>query len=79
MYLVIFLDMSEWKFNPSLHSTREAAEIEFKELVQRFEVKDQNGDGLCICDDHGEAPHLYRIQPDGKLGEEIFLNYVAAA
>jgi hypothetical protein len=70
VYLVLFLDADNNALNPSLHTNRADAEAAYKELVQRFDCKPCLGG---LADDCGEAPHLYRIEADGKLGEEIYL------
>jgi hypothetical protein len=79
MFLVICLDANRYEFVTSLHSSREAAEAAFVSLLRKFVIAP--GETLSptksswggLCDDCGESPHLYRIECDGELGEEIFL------
>jgi hypothetical protein len=70
MYLVLFLDQCNYEFNPSLHASRAEAEAAYKALLQRFDCKPCCGG---LADDYGEGPHIYHLQADGKLGEEINL------
>jgi hypothetical protein len=84
MYLVLFLDQRNYKFNISLHSTFEAAEAAYEALLQRFILKPgaalpPKATWAELCDRDGENPHLYRIECDGELGEEIHLSDLAAA
>lgn len=78
MYLTLFLDQHNYEFNVSLHSSLAAAEAAFEALMRKFVIAP--GETLPprtawggLCDDCGENPHLYRIECDGELGEEIFL------
>jgi hypothetical protein len=93
MYLVLFLDANNYEFNVSLHSSLAAAVAAYEALLQRFILKP--GETLPpkaiwgelswekyhdnFVDDCGENPHVYQIQCDGKLGEEIHLSDLAAA
>src|SRR5262245_57111957 len=79
MYIVLFLDQSSYEFNVTLHPTRASAEAAYKALLRRFEVKPLPGCGGALADDCGEAPHVYQIAADGKLGEEIDLSGLATA
>jgi hypothetical protein len=76
MYLVLFLDQSNYEFNPSLHASRAEAEAAYKDLLRHFECKPCCGG---LADDYGEGPHLYRIECDGEVGKEICLSDLAAA
>jgi hypothetical protein len=74
MYLVLFLDQHNYEFNPSLHASREEAEACYRALLQHFGCK------LCLgelADNCGEAPHIYRIEVGGELGEEIYMGDLA--
>jgi hypothetical protein len=70
MYLVLFLDQRSYEFNPSLHASRAEAEAAYKALLQRFDCKPCCGG---LADNCGEGPHVYRLEADGKLGEETDL------
>jgi hypothetical protein len=79
MYLTLFFDQNEYEFITSLHTTREAAETAFGDLMQRFVIPD--GEPLPpkttwedLFDDNGEVPHLYEIDPDGGPSKQIGLN-----
>jgi hypothetical protein len=72
MYVTLFFDQHNYEFNISLHSSRARAEAQYKTLLRHFWVKPNVGD------DCGEAPHLYQIECDGELGEEIHLSDLAA-
>jgi hypothetical protein len=69
MYLVLFFDQCAYEFNPSLHPSRAEDERAYRALLREFKVKPLSEGGLC--DDYGEAPHVYKIACDGKVGEEI--------
>ena len=73
MYLVLFLDQCNYEFNPSLHASRAEAEAAYKALLQRFDCKPCSGGP---ADDWGEGPHVYRLEADGKPGEEIDLSHL---
>jgi hypothetical protein len=84
MYLVLFLDQSNYEFNVSLHSSLTAAEAAFEALMRRFVIKPgetlpPKATWVGLCDNYGENPHLYRIQCDGEPGEEIRLSDLATA
>ena len=93
MYLVLFLDQHEYKFNVSLHSSLAAAVAAYEALLQCFVLKpgatlppkaiwgelDFEKYHDNFVDDCGENPHVYRIRCDGELGEEIHLSDLAAA
>jgi len=84
MYLVLFLDQHNYEFNVSLHSSLAAAEAAFEALMRRFviapgETLPPKATWVGLCDRCGENPHLYRIECDGELGEEIHLSDLAAA
>jgi hypothetical protein len=74
-YLTLFLDQENYKFISSLHSTREAAEQRCMELMKHFVLEGKpvppKEDWICICDDCGEAPHVYEIRLDDGEAEEI--------
>jgi hypothetical protein len=80
MYLTLFLDQRNYEFISSLHTTREAAETAFGDLLQRFIIA--KGEPLppratwgdLFDEDTGEAPHLYEIELDGGPAEEISLS-----
>jgi hypothetical protein len=74
MYLVLFLDQHNYEFITTLHSTREAAEAAYEALMKRFNV-----DVETMSDKHGEGPHIYKIECDGKPAEEIGSEDLAAA
>ena len=69
MYLVLFLNQRNYEFITSLHSSLPSAEAAYKALLLRFGIKQLEGGGLC--DHWGQEPHIYRIECDGKPGEEI--------
>ena len=76
MYVVLFLDQTNYEFIVSLHSSLPRAEAAYEALLRRFVVKP--GETLPpkaswsgLFDDCGESPHVYRIEYDGKPGEEI--------
>jgi hypothetical protein len=72
MYLVLFFDQCECQFNPSLHPSRAEAEAAYRNLLQRFDCKPCCGG---LADDFGESPRVYRLEADGKPGEEIDLRH----
>jgi hypothetical protein len=79
MYLTLFLDQHRYAFNVALHSSREAAEAAFVDLLRKFviapgETLPPKATWVGLCDDCGENPHLFRIECDGSLGEEIHLS-----
>ena len=77
MYLVLFLDQQDnYEFIISLHSSLPEAEAAYKAFVLRFGVKLHE---FGVMDRCGEAPHIYRIECDGKPGEEISISDLAAA
>ena len=78
MYLTLFLDQHRYAFNVALHSSREAAEAAFVDLLRKFviapgETLPPKATWVGLCDDCGENPHLFRIGCGGEVGEEIFL------
>jgi hypothetical protein len=73
MYLVLFFDQYNYEFNPSLHASRAEAEAAYRELLQRFDCKPCYGGPADEC---GEGPHVYRLEADGKSGEEIDLSHL---
>ena len=78
MYLVLFLDQHQnYEFITSLHSSLPSAEAAYEALLLRFGVKPDE-EGCGPCDSCGEAPHIYRIECDGKPAEEIFISDLAA-
>ncbi len=77
MYLTLFFDVANYEFNVSLHSSLAAAEADYVDMLRYFDVK-RDDDGM-LCDDHGEAPHVYRIECDGGVGEKIPMPDLAAA
>jgi hypothetical protein len=87
MYLALFLNQDSYEFIVSLHSTRAAAEAAYEASLRRYVIA-KDGEDLppkatwhVLSDNNGEGVHLYRIECDGGLGEEIFLgsSEVAAA
>jgi hypothetical protein len=79
MYIVHFFDQANYEFIMSLHSSIEAAEAAFAALLRRFVVEDgatlpPKADWIGLCDHHGENPHIYKIECDGKPAEEIQLS-----
>jgi hypothetical protein len=68
MYLTLFFDQCSYEFNVALHPSRTEAEVAYKALLRRFDCKPCSGGP---ADDYGEGPHIYRLEADGKLGEEI--------
>ena len=62
MYLVLFLDQRNYEFITSLHSSLPSAKSAYRALLLRFGVKPGESE---------EEPHIYRIECDGKPGEEI--------
>lgn len=93
MYLVLFLDQHNYEFNVSLYPNLAAAVAAYEALLRRFVLKpgatlppkaiwgelgwEKHHDNFV--DDCGENPHVYRIQCDGELGEEIHLSDLATA
>jgi hypothetical protein len=93
MYLVLFLDQQNYEFITSLHTTRVAAEAAGAEMLRQYEVVNRFEGGRLESDEplppsseweglfdaHGEGVHLYEIEPDGGLAEEITLERGAKA
>jgi hypothetical protein len=78
MYLVLFLDQNNYEFITSLHSTRAGALAAYEAKLRHYVL--EGSEDLppkttwhVLSDDNGEGVHLYRIECDGGLGEEIFL------
>jgi hypothetical protein len=72
MYVVLFLDQTNYEFIVSLHSSLPRAEAAYEALLRRFVVKP--GETLPpkaswsgLFDDSGESSHVYRIDPVRKL------------
>ena len=84
MYLTIFLDANRYEFVTSLHLNLAAAEAAYEDLLREFVLEDgeplpPKADWHAACDRCGENPHIFRIESDGELGEEIFLGNSEAA
>jgi hypothetical protein len=86
MYLVLFLDQwnGNYEFHVSLHSSLPRAEAAYDAFVRRFCLKP--GETLPpktswgkLFDRCGENPHVYRIECDGKPGEEISISDLTTA
>jgi hypothetical protein len=83
MYVVLFLDQNlNYEFIVSLHSSLPRAEAAYEALLRRFVVKPcetlpPKASWGELFDDCGESPHVYRIECDGKPGEEISLSDLA--
>jgi hypothetical protein len=78
-YLTLYLDQDLYDFNCSLHSTREAAEAAFEDLMRRFIVPEgepmpPKSEWSIACDKLGETPHMYEIKLDGGPAEQIILS-----
>jgi hypothetical protein len=78
VFLVRYLDQYTYDYHLSLHSTREAAEAAFGDLLRRYIVKDgepmppkSEWGSLDLCDANGENVSLYKIELDGATAEEI--------
>jgi hypothetical protein len=85
MFVALYLDQDNYEFNISLHATRDAAEAALAGLLTTFDIRNTTsgelGPGLPprerwgeLFDASGEGLHLYRIECDGKLAEEIPLS-----
>ena len=82
MYVVLFLDQNNYEFIVSLHSSLPRAEAAYEALLRRFVVKPcetlpPKASWGGLFDGCGESPHVYRIECDGKPGEEISLSDLA--
>jgi len=73
MYLTLFFDQCNYEFNVALHPSRAEAETAYKALLQRFDCKPCCGG---LADECGEGPHAYRLEADGRPGEEIDLSHL---
>jgi hypothetical protein len=85
MYLVLFFDQANYDFNVSLHSSLPKAEAEYEVLLREFVIKPgeplppkTSWNATELFDDLGESPHIYRIECDGDLVEEIDLSNLAS-